>query len=1128
MMRLIQRRRAALLAATLLFAVPASAQTASGGGSPAEVARADPLRDGFRDPPASARPRTWWHWLNGNITEQGIVADLEWMKRIGLGGVQTFDASLMTPQIVDRRLAYMTPEWRHAFRLAAATADRLGLELAIAGSPGWSETGGPWVPPADGMKKLVWSQVDLVGGRRSAIPLPPPPDVTGPFQALPFDDPLAAFEGKSGRVPPRYHADVAVLAFPLTAPHPLPAPAMMVDGQAVAATAGIVAVPRGTPDRPGSVVLAYPAPVTVASATILIEGAVPPFGDPEFLPVLETEVDGGWRRVVTLPLGNVPTTVSFAPVSARRFRVVFAPNTGFATIGLGAPAPGAIVGFGPPPAAGTAPPPIRLAQLTLAAEPRVDRFEAKAGFATVGDYYALGTAPGIAGVDPAQVINLTGRMRADGTLDWTPPPGRWRVLRFGSSLLGTTNHPASPEATGLEVDKYDAAAVRRYLTQYLGIYRDAVGADLVGAHGVRALVTDSFEAGDANWTSRMMEQFRRLRGYDPVPWLPALAGVVVGSRVRSDAFLYDYRRTLADLIASEHYGTVADVAHGAGLSVYGEALENGRPALGDDIAMRVHADVPMAAMWSFPSGREPRPTLIGDVRGAASVAHVFGGNLVAAESFTSAFSPWAFAPADLKHIADLEFVNGVNRPVIHTSVHQPTEDKLPGLSLAIFGQYFNRHETWAEMAGPWVDYLARSSFLLQQGHDAADVAYFFGEEAPLTQLYAQAPLADVPTTHGYDFVDADALLGALSVENGEIVARGGARYRALYLGGTSARMTLPVLRRIAALAEAGATIVGTAPTGSPSLADDAAAYWHVVRRLWSGGATTVVGRGRVIAGHDMEAALAGIGIAPEFAYADAAGEGQGGDLPFLHRRLPEGELFYLVNRRRQARTVEARFRVIGRVAELWHADTGETTPVSFRQDAGQTIVPLDLAAEEAVFVVFRKPATRAGATVAPRGTRPVPLATGPWQVAFQPGRGAPATVTMTALAPLQISATPGIRYFSGVARYTTDFALPPGVTPRSPLTLDLGRVGDVAEVLVNGRSVGTVWHAPYRIDVAGAVRPGRNTLEVRVADLWVNRLIGDAQPGAAKVTWTAMPAYRPDAPLRPAGLIGPVTLAVPQ
>lgn len=1083
-------------------------------GSAAAQAR-DPLADGFRDPPASARPRTWWHWLNGNITIDGIDKDLAWMKRVGLGGVTNFDASLGTPQIVAERLAYMTPAWKQAFAHATATAQRLGLEFTIASSPGWSETGGPWIAPADGMKKLVWSTTEIAGGRRFTGRLAAPPTVTGPYGTSPYTDALAAVAG-AGHVAQSASGAVAVLTYPLASGSG-DARATITTGTGAALDGASLidaderttaAIPLIGKDDP-ALVAAFAMPRTIRTATLFVPNAVPPFGAPKFRPVLEAESASGWREIALLPLGNVPTTVAFAPVAATRFRVRFAPNPDPGAT-LAPPAPGAnVIGVFPDRATTDLP----VATFVLSDDARVNRFEAKAGFATVPDYYALTSTADDAGViDPTHVVDLTAKVRADGTIDWTPPAGRWRVLCFGWSLLGTTNHPAAPEATGLEVDKYDAAAVRRYLDAYLATYGLKDGARA----GVNALLTDSIEAGDANWTPAMVAQFRRLRGYDPTPWLPALAGVVIGSRARSDAFLYDYRRTLADLLASEHYGTIARVAKANGLALYGEALEDKRPQLGDDLAMRRHTSVPMAAMWAF-GDEGPRPTLMGDILGAASVAHVYGQNLVAAESFTSAFSPWAQGPAELKRVADLEFALGVNRPVIHTSPHSPPDDKLPGLSLAIFGQAFDRHETWADMARPWIDYLARTGFALQQGRHVADIAYFTGEEAPLTQLYADGRVTQLPVRNGFDFVSADALAGDLRVEDGRIVSQGGASYRALFLGGTSSRMTLPTLRRIAALADSGATVIGMAPVGDPSLADDPAAFRALIARLWPANGQATIGRGRVIASGDLAAGLARAGISPDFL---AQGASDASSILFQHRALADGsDLYFVHNRGAAAQAITARFAVAGRHAEQWHAENGTAEALPTTSGTADTAVPMSLAAHGSAIIVLRS-------ATAPRAADTIdyahPVATlGGWQVAFEPGRGAPATLAMPTLAPLNEASAAGVRYFSGVVTYTTRFTLTAADAARS-LALDLGKVGDIAEVRVNGALVGTAWHAPYRVPLGGAARAGTNTLEVRVANLWANRLIGDAQPGAAKITFVAAPTYRPDAPLRPAGLIGPV------
>lgn len=1092
----------------------------------------DPLMTEFRDPPQNARPRVWWHWMNGNITEDGIAKDIEWMHRIGIGGLQNFDASLMTPQVVEKRLVYMTPEWKKAFRFAAGRADAAGLEFAIAASPGWSETGGPWVKPEDGIKKLSFSHVDIVGGKRFAGKIPQPPAATGPFQTLAEVDVLGLEQGKKAL--PQVYSDVALFALPLIAP-PAPPKAMVRDGDGKSVDAALLAdgdlvktldLGSGTESAPPALVYIYDRPSQLRSATLFMHDVTALGGGPRFTPVLEARVGENWQPLAKFEMSNVPTTVAFAPVQAAEYRIVFGAYSGKIGPSLGAPAPGAIVPAGLGAIKG--PSPVKVAELRLSAEAVIDRFESKAGYSLTNDYYALTTtsSPNEAGVSAASVVNLTGRLKPDGTLDWVPPKGNWRIVRLGWTLTGKTNHPAPPEATGLEVDKLDGAAVERYLRHYLEMYKDAAGSDLLGSRGVRALLTDSSEVGTFNWTPRMVEHFKRLRGYDPTPWLPTLAGLIIGTRAESDRFLYDYRRTLAELHASEHYATVARIAREYGLTLYGEAIEDRRPVLGDDMAMRRHTDIPMAALWVWNDENGVRPTLLGDMKGASSVGHFYGKNIVAAESMTSALAPWAAAPKDLRRVIDLEFAHGINRPVIHTSVHQPLDDKKPGMSLMIFGQFFNRHESWAEMAKPWVDYIARNSFLLQQGRNVADVAYFYGEEAPVTALTAYAPLTDTPVRYAWDFVNADGLMEGLSVDSeGRLVAPSGATYRALYLGGSSRKMTLPALRRLAALAEAGATIIGRAPEASPSLADDPAEVTAAVKRLWTGGAETRLGKGRILADNDVEQALARTGVLPD---VDFGGADAGKDMMFVHRQLPDGDLYFILNRSKSAKSLEARFRVMGKAPEILRADTGGSAPASYRQEGGVTAVPLELRGEDSLFVLFRKPAAASERALAAPKLHDVLTLDGGWKVSFQSGRGAPASVDLPRLASLSEQEDPTVRYFSGEAVYWKSFRLPAGARRGQPLWLDLGAVGDLAEVSVNGKRVGTVWNAPFRIDIGNAVRTGDNRLEIKVANLWVNRLIGDAQPGAKKTTFVAIPTYKPDAPLRPSGLIGPVTLLAPE
>ena len=1086
----------------------------------------DPLDDGFRNPPQSARPRVWWHWMNGNVTEEGIKLDLEWMKRIGIGGVQNFDAELQTPQVVEKRLVYMTPEWKHAFRFAAETADRLGLEMAIAASPGWSESGGPWVKPEDGMKKLVWSEVLVAGGHSFKGVLPLPPSTTGPFQnmALPTDILSTSHSGKAPL--PSLYRDTRVIAYRITgapvatpifsSPGTIANYALLSDGRYDAA----VELSAGSKGSPTILRADFAQPQRISSASL----ALPPawlFGDGPFAPVLEASSDGrNFSEIATFPNKSSPQyTVTFPTVTAKAMRIVFRPAEG----GFGLPSPpaagvdfSALGGFG-----GGAAKTIAVNEVSFSAAPHVHRFEEKAGFAMNADYFGIASADG-PGLAASDVIDLTAKMRANGTLDWTPPNGDWRVLRFGYSLTGKENHPATREATGLEVDKFDADAVRRYINTYLDTYVDAAGRDLIGRRGVDAVLNDSIEVGAANWTATLPAEFKARRGYDLAPWMPALTGVVIGSSAKTDAFLYDFRKTLGELISEAHYATIATEVHKRGLIHYSEALESGRPSIGDDMAMRRHADVPMAAMWSYPADAiGPQPQYWGDIRGAASVAHVYGQNIVAAESLTSALQYWAYSPRDLQPMIDMEFALGVNRPVIHTSVHQPLTDHAPGFSLWIFGQTFSRLETWGGMARPWIDYIARNSFMLQQGRNVADVAYFYGEEAPLTAQYAGGVPKDLPSANGFDYVNADAILNELSNDGRDVVAKSGARYKVIYLGGSSAHMTLPVLKRLNALVRGGATLVGEKPIGSPSLSDDPAAFARVADALWRSS--------KVLASRDIDAALKTLGVVPDYEYTKPESDT---NLMFVHRVIDRAansptHIYYFTNRKNRAEAVTVSLPVLQQPT-LWDAETGRSTPVDYNVKDGRLTVPLALRPFQSGFLVLsgEKPLLPRFAAPVRASTQLLPIAD-QWTLSFQPGRGGPSAAVSGMLGDWSKNADPAIRYFSGTGTYTRAIDIPASAIGKGKaLYLDLGEVHDVAEVLVNGQSAGIAWKPPYRVDISGVAKAGANALEIRVANLWVNRLIGDAQPGAKPITFTTVKTYTKDAPLRPSGLIGPVQLEI--
>jgi hypothetical protein len=1119
------------------------------------TAQTDALPRSFVDPPNEARPRVWWHWMNGNISTEGIKLDLEWMHRVGIGGVTIFEGAINTPQVVPHRLIYMTPEWKQAFNYAVTTARSMNMEVAIASSPGWSETGGPWVPASQGMKKMVWSATGFLGGKAITFKLPHPPQMDGTFQN--FQVPGRRAPDGTVTTPPEFYTDVAVIAYKVPEGDHMQAELI----PEVTASSGTLTVtttaalsdgdvntvaidlPASAPGHESWILFDYGAvygnsqmiqAVTLASLNDAI--SVFDHESPAIPPYLEASGDGkNFRKITDIPFSSiVERTASFDAVTARYFRLVFPAQ----------PAP--VVEHDH-----------KITELALTSGARVNEFEKRAGYANARDFYAI-TDPKVAPqfiVPQSDVIDLTSKMQPDGTLEWTPPPGLWRVLRIGSSLTGHENGPAPAEATGLEVDKLNRDYVKNYVDGYLKMYADTVGPEMMGANGISWLLTDSIEVGPQNWTDHILEEFQKRRGYDPRPWLPALTGIYIKSTADTDRFLWDFRRTIGQLLAENHYGEIAEDLHSHGMKYYGEALEMHRPSLGDDMEMRSRTDVPMGAMWTNASsgGYDPIVDYIADLRGAASVAHIYGQNIVGAESMTSRGTAWSFSPNNLKKVADLEFALGVNRFEIHESTHQPVADMAPGLTLGPYGLWFNRNDTWAQDAQPWITYLARCSWLLQQGHFSADVAYFYGEEGPLTAVFGWKAMDDAPDGYAFDFVNSDVVLNELSFKDERLVTPGGTSYRIIYLGGRSQRMTLPVLRRLRDLVAQGAVVVGNRPTDSPSLADDSAEWKKVADSLW--GATSTphgvrrIGKGRLYIGITANEALAALGVVRDFdyrspdceptemyerhgiKYAEVNCVKTDANLMFVHRKLADGDVYFVDNRNDRAENLDAIFRVDGKAPELWDAASGEMRPAAyFAVVGGRTNVRLHLEPYGTTFVVFRELAKTASRTLPEE--KETLVAGGDdslnkqWTVSFEPNRGAPETALFDRLISWSESADPGVKYFSGSATYTKTIEVPASAfSSGAHLWLDLGDVENIADVTVNGKRQGTVWKAPFRIDVTQSLVPGSNQIVVRVTNLWVNRLIGDQQPWALKkYAFTDFAPYKADSPLLPSGLIGPVRL----
>ena len=1030
------------------------------------------LKEGFQNPPASSRPQVWWHWMNGNITRDGIRKDIEWMDRAGIAGFHVFDAGLNTPQVVPQRLIYMDEGWKDAFRYAVRTGKEHGMEITIASSPGWSATGGPWVEPKDAMKRLTWREMRIRGGEPVSVQLPEPYTNTGKFQNVELGgDAMDALAMAFKHI--QYYEDIAILAVRVADEDRT----MQELGAKISSSGGkftlekmtdgdlnkVSRLPIDTERGYAWIQYEFPTPQTI-SALSLMDGRIRGYwsnAPATWTSVLEKSDDGEhFTEAVKIPSGGTYLqTISFTPVTAKYFRVKVAnplPDMTMAAYG----------------AQPVAPKYSKIAEFRLYPTPRIHHAEEKAGFASPYDLHDYPTV--CEGSFTREVIDLSDKVK-DGVLSWDAPAGEWKIFRFGYALTGKVNHPAPREATGHEVDKMDPVAFGRYIRNYLDTYVNALGGSL---EGLDYILMDSYEAEYQTWTPAMREEFKSRRGYDLLPWLPVLTGEIIGSAQESEQFLFDWRKTLSELIA-ENYDRVSDIVKEYGLKGrYTEAHEGGRVYVVDGMDVKRKAEIPMGACWvPTPGADTPMSMYEMDIRESASVAHLWGQNLVAGESLTISGMggrAWSYDPRSLKGVADTELWSGLNRFVIHESAHQPVDTLQPGLGLMVFGQWFNRHETWAEEARAWTDYLARSSYLLQQGKAVVDVLLYYGEDTSVVAEYGLQLPDFIPAGYNYDYINPTGLTELLSVDKGELVTPSGMRYKVLCIDADEAWMSPEIKARIADLKRSGALVCTSSELAA------------VLEKI------------------QPDATL------PE-------------DMRFVHRHTEDAEIYWVNKPSDDTRTVEAIFRVKGLKPYLWHPESGRAEEVSYYVKKGRTHVSLPMAPDDAVFVVFsgkgkKKDVIKTSRPMASRELK------GPWQLSFQEGRGAPSKTEYQELVSWTESENFGIRHFSGTATYKKEFSFSHS---HGKVYLDLGQVKNIAHVYLNGKDCGTVWKEPWTVDVTEALQEGNNEIVVAVTNLWPNRIIGDLQPDCPqKVTYTHMQFFTQESPLLESGLIGPVKLTV--
>lgn len=867
------------------------------------------LEEGFEDPPQEAKPWTLWQWMNSNVSKEGITADLEAFKKAGLGGAQSFHLDYGLPQ---GPVEFNSDQWRDMYLWAAQEAERLGIEIGSHNCGGWSSSGGPWNLPENGMQVVVAEEVRTTGPSKfdAALPLPP--------SYLPH-------EVKN------VYRDIAVLAFPT--------PTTELKTMGKASPKATVTEGKGSkaPTLAGDLLtsLALPAPSAGAPSSVVIEFAEPFMAQqllltpekesPGFTGTLESSEDGvTYTPVRTFMMQDQPHRQEYAyqqffvfpPVTAKYFRI---------TADKGVTKP------------------ILLAEAGLSGRLTVDNLPGKALYqrALIQQKVVNKFAPKEEGVVPIDgIIDITDKMDASGKLKWDVPAGDWTIARIGYQPNGTLNHPAPLNGEGLEVDKLSKEAMDLHWAGMMGKIVEKIG-PLAGKSFTKVEI-DSWEVGSQNWTPKFREEFTKRRGYDPIKFLPVFAGQTVESTDATERFLWDFRRTIADLFAENYVGRLRELSNQNGMKL---AVENYGTGPFDDLQYGGHADIPMGVHWMH-NGSPQGCTML-----AVSAAHTYGHKVIGSEAFTAGETGgnrWETDPYAMKRLGDAMYCAGVNKFIFHAGVMQRFPNVVgPGLTFGKVGSQLSRTVTWWDNGGAaWFRYLARCQFLLQQGLPAADVLVLASEGAP-GPTYGGSVFPDVPPGYGYDLCSAEAFLKRVSFKDGKFVMPDGVSYRVLMLPNETV-MTLPILNKIKELAAAGGTIIGPKPTRSPSYtgfpkADNEVST--IADALWQ----PELKDGKGVSTQTAKTALDALKLPPDF---EAIGLRP--QILYNHRTTPEAEIYFVSNQKYFPDAIEAAFRVTGRVPEIWNPDTGAIEKVAmYREENGRTFVPLRFDPSGSTFVIFR-------------------------------------------------------------------------------------------------------------------------------------------------------------------------------
>ena len=1092
------------------------------------------IEGAFLNPGNEAKPWVYWYWMNGNVTLEGITADIEAMNNVGIGGafLMCIGGPWERPGL-DTAYNQLSPEWWQLVEHAFKEAERTGIQLGMSACDGWATAGGPVIQPKDAMKKVVWSLSHLEGGKPFTGMIPEPPLHAGTYQ-----DGGEEFQDER-----KFYRDIACYAFP----SPEGITKNMSDYQIDISTniPGIDArklidgdtreTAVNTKDT-GYIQIGFRESFTARSVRLFSQ-AGRWFGYPFYAASMELQVsdDGeSFRHLCKLTPDQhgwqddgTPVTFRIPETTARYFRFHFSTAT---EIPFSMRYVGSERKY------------LSLSELELSPVPWIDHFEAKAGFRyrvsplTDPQLLLQGSVP------LKEMINISAYLDSAGRMTWTPPPGEWTILRMGYTLTGNENETGGG-GIGLESDKFSKEATRIVYDHWLAETIRRIGKDLA-AQVFPLMHVDSWEAASQNWTAGFEKEFMTRRGYDPVPYLPTLAGFPVDSPEAYENFLYDYRLTIAEVLNDNFYGEMVRLAHESGSEFSAEATAP--VMISDGMLHYKYVDRTMGEFWRDDPAPYDKPE---DILEAVSGAHIYNKRIVQAEAFTDIDSKWYEHPGAFKAQGDYNFCRGINKFFIHVYVQQPFVDKTPGFTLGQTGMHFNRGQVWWDESKPWVDYLTTCQSMLQQGHQVADILCFTGMDIPRRGLLPEQLNVTIPPGYRYLSINPDGLLNQVTVENGYMKLPNGAKHKILVLSDDpflgKGKYSPEVVKKLGELVKSGIILVGPKPRGAFGLKDHEANEKELLalsEKIWGkcDGKNVSVnkyGKGSVYWGESLEKILVAENIAPDLTISGAD------SIEFIHKISGSSDFYFISNQKNIEQEASFIFRIDDRVPEIWNPLTHQQNLCSYESDDGRVSINLKLPPSGSVFVVFNKNPTPDLATLPLREVKYKTPLKGTWTISFDENRGLAKdfVIHSDTLFSLTRHSNPDVKFFSGTANYQLSFDFNGKSSGEGTrYHLNLGEAANMARVILNGKDLGILWTKPFLVDVTEALINGANKMTVEVTNTWNNRIVRDMQlPFEQRVSY--FPHYEEyrkagdengflirsvDYNLRDAGLIGPCQIEV--